>query len=514
MTTPDRRPAPSELEALWALTDDLLSITGADGRMHRVNGSWVDTLGWSPDELTSRPLLTFVHADDRDRMRACLERLTAPDAQVERIEARWVHVDGGHRWLSWTARSDPDGTRAYAVARDVSEQRQAEAALRASERRFRQAVEAAPIGMAVVGLDGRWLQVNEALARIVGHPREELLRRTFHDLTHPDDVATDLVDAERLLAGEIPHYTTEKRYRRADGQLAWVLLSVSLLRDEGDEPVAFISQVQDITPRKEWEREQERLRTELERSNADLELFAASASHDLTSPLSAARGSIDLVLDDPGLSAESRTLLQMAQRRVEGSIALTKGLLRFSLTGTRDLDLGPVDTDIVVHTLAERIVGDRPECQVEVVVDRLPRVLGDGPAITTLFANLLENAVKFSPADRPCRVRVSGVHLEDDVVVIVVEDEGPGVPVADRERIFEAFTRSAAAEGVPGSGLGLATCRRIVERHGGSITVGESETGGARFEVRLRPVYASTTRIHPERDGTPAAEAPEDSETA
>ncbi|MEW5929270.1 MAG: PAS domain S-box protein [Gemmatimonadota bacterium] len=118
---------------------------------------------------------------------------------------------------------------------------------------FRAVLENAPIGMALVGLDGRWLMVNRALCRIVGYPEEELLGLTFQDLTHPDDVDADRESARSLVAGEIPSYEKEKRYLRRDGSVVWALLSVSLLRGRGGEPQCFVSQIQDITARKQAE---------------------------------------------------------------------------------------------------------------------------------------------------------------------------------------------------------------------------------------------------------------------
>lgn len=134
----------------------------------------------------------------------------------------------------------------------------AETALRESEQRFRTAFEMAPIGMALVATDGRWIRVNRALTEIVGYSREELLSRTFQEITHPDDLASDLTSLRRLLSGELDAETTEKRYVHRDGHPVWIQRNTALIRDEHGEPLYFITQVQDITERK---LEEERLRT-------------------------------------------------------------------------------------------------------------------------------------------------------------------------------------------------------------------------------------------------------------
>ena len=128
--------------------------------------------------------------------------------------------------------------------------RRTKVALREAEERFRGAFETAAIGMALVSPDGRFLQVNASLCGIVGYERNELLRKTFQDITHPDDLDADLEHVRALLAGEIVTYKMEKRYFHADGHTVWVLLSVSLVHDEAGEPLHFVSQIEDITDRK------------------------------------------------------------------------------------------------------------------------------------------------------------------------------------------------------------------------------------------------------------------------
>jgi diguanylate cyclase (GGDEF)-like protein/PAS domain S-box-containing protein len=133
------------------------------------------------------------------------------------------------------------------------------AVLHESEARFRSAFEHAGIGMALVGLEGRWLRVNRALCRITGYTAEELAERTFQDITHPDDLELDLAHAGRLLAGEIASYEMEKRYLHKAGHAVWILLTGSLVRDAAGQPLHFIAQIQDVSARKAAEAAQARL---------------------------------------------------------------------------------------------------------------------------------------------------------------------------------------------------------------------------------------------------------------
>lgn len=133
--------------------------------------------------------------------------------------------------------------------------------LQGSDEQFRTAFEYASIGMALVGVDGAWLRVNKALTRIIGYSEDELLSKTFQDITHPDDLEADLGHVEQLLRGDITSYDMEKRYFHRDGHIVWVLLSASLVRHAYGHPLYFISQIQDITERKRLEAKLNRLAT-------------------------------------------------------------------------------------------------------------------------------------------------------------------------------------------------------------------------------------------------------------
>jgi PAS domain S-box-containing protein len=165
------------------------------------------------------------------------------------------HSPGEKRWFRLTATPLNEGESRGAVVMhvNITERKLAEEAIRASEEQFSSAFENAAIGMALVSPEGHWMKVNQALCDLFGYPAEELVRRTFQEITHPDDLGADLENVRRLLAGEIRSYCKEKRYFHKKGHLLWAFLSVSLIRDPDGKPVHFISQIQDITERKKAE---------------------------------------------------------------------------------------------------------------------------------------------------------------------------------------------------------------------------------------------------------------------
>ena len=140
--------------------------------------------------------------------------------------------------------------RTVAIARDITDRKRAEEAMYLSEARFRSAFEAAGHGMALVDLDGRFLRVNAAYCRITGYSEDELLARTFADITYPEDVAENLHIAQRMRNREISTFQTEKRYVRKDGGIVWVQLNVSIVRDAAGAPTHQVTHAQDITARK------------------------------------------------------------------------------------------------------------------------------------------------------------------------------------------------------------------------------------------------------------------------
>ena len=235
-------------------------------RIARV-GSWswdpeTDTATWSEEmyrifgrdpslgPATSEALFSCVHPQDRERLAAGYAQAFGGGPQFE-LDYRITAGDGVERVLHGLGRADRDRPGAYVgTVQDVTELRATERALSAAEQRFRNAMQFAPIGMALVSPEGQWLQVNQAICELVGYEESELLTLTFQDITHPDDLGTDLAFVHALLAGEIPSYTMQKRYFHRSGTVVWVQLSVSLVRDEDGAPVHFISQIQDISAEK------------------------------------------------------------------------------------------------------------------------------------------------------------------------------------------------------------------------------------------------------------------------
>ncbi|HYI37859.1 MAG TPA: diguanylate cyclase [Thermoleophilaceae bacterium] len=241
--------------ALSALPNCAVFAVDHDLRLLLCDGPALSTHGYDPSKLVGRPLADVAPVSAYAELEP--HYLAALQGDYRSFEQRSTD---GERWY-WTHIAPlMDGDEivgAVAISQDISDRRRADDELRSVTMRFETAFAAAPIGMAMVGLDGRFLRANEALTELTGYPEEELMSLTFQDITHPADLTLDLNHLERLLSGEESSYTMEKRYVTKQGRLVWVLLAVSLVRDDAGEPSHFISQIKDITETREME---ERLR--------------------------------------------------------------------------------------------------------------------------------------------------------------------------------------------------------------------------------------------------------------
>jgi diguanylate cyclase (GGDEF)-like protein/PAS domain S-box-containing protein len=235
---------------------DVVARMDMENRYVYVSPACERVYGWRPEEMVGRSAFDFIHPDDvAARQRLRLELLDGREAAVSEFRVRapdggWVPVRGT---MALLRSSDGAPEALLSTAHDMRPRRAADEALRRATEQFTSAFAHAPIGMALVGVDGRFLRVNRALSDLVGYAEDELLTLTFQDITLAEDLDADMVLFEEVMAGARTSYTMEKRYVRADGRVIWALLAVSLVSDAEGAPLHLIAQVQDISERHELE---------------------------------------------------------------------------------------------------------------------------------------------------------------------------------------------------------------------------------------------------------------------
>ena len=243
----------AQFAKIYENTVEAIFITDAQGKIQAANPAFRTITGYDPEEVLGLPPVILSPLLDReDYFQEIKLALSTTNNWTGEVWSRRKNGEVFPAWINVSVIQDGAGKTSQYVGlfKDISERKQKEIALRESEKRFRDFMEFAPIGMVIVSLDGHFLKVNQALCEILGYDRQALEKLTFEDITHPDEIAADLANRRRLMTGELPVLQQERRYLRQDGRIVWAQLTASLLRDTTGIPQCFDVQMEDITERK------------------------------------------------------------------------------------------------------------------------------------------------------------------------------------------------------------------------------------------------------------------------
>ena len=391
-----------------------------------------------------------------------------------------------------------DGEVLVRSVRYAIERKRAEDALRLSENRFRTAFDHAGIGRGITSVEGRFIRVNQSLCSITGYCEQELLGKTWRDLTHPDNLEAHQQFVDRLLDGEAVSHRMELRALHKDGHWVWIDLTVVLVRDSQGTPLHFIGDIQDITERKRAVEELQKHRVrleelvtertaELETANKELEAFAYSVSHDLRGPLRAIEGFSAILQQDYGakLDAEGERLLNVVRENTGLMGRLIEDLLELSRVGRSALDPSRIDMNKLAANALRHIEQQNGDYHLNVTMpDHLPPAIGDKRLIQLVWDNLLSNAAKFTAMRDGANIEVSG-SVRDGENIFAVRDNGVGFDMKYSGKLFSLFQRLHGRDEFEGTGVGLTIARSIVERHGGRVWAEGKMDQGATFYFAL-----------------------------
>jgi two-component system, sensor histidine kinase and response regulator len=504
----------ARLQAVVANMGEGLYTLDTQGLVTHVNPTAERLFGWTAAELLGRRMHDVTHYLHPDGTpfpaRECAGlRVLQEGAVLIDQEDTFIRKDGSFFPVVYSSSqlvADGAVLGLVVVFRDVTRQKRAEEALRASEERFRGTFENAAVGIAHRDLQGRFLRVNDKFCSIVGCSREELLQKTFRDVTHPDDLAAELGLHTALLRGESPSYVLEKRYVRKDGSPVWAQVFTSLQRDAAGAADYDIAIIHDVTERKRLEEALRRAKEAAEAANRAKDEFLANVSHEIRTPMNAILGMTELVLDTE-LTPDQRECLQTAKSAADSLLRLLNDLLDFSKIEAGKLELNPADFSLraavggILRAPAARAHKKGLELIVEIQPDVPDALVGDVGRLRQVLVNLISNAIKFTehgevelhvattgPVARS-EQPTSGPLVATDVELrFAVRDTGIGIPRDQQGRIFRAFEQEDASttRRYGGTGLGLTIASRLVALMGGAITV-ESEPGrGSTFAFTAR----------------------------
>jgi PAS domain S-box-containing protein len=468
-----------------------LLLTEPDGVIAYASAGSQD-LGYTSSRLIGHPLLDFVHPDDRRRLERASAQLKRGDRTTATIEIRWRRGDGGYVGVETTIRAVDDSINQgglVVVPRPLSRSWSGVGEMVVDMQHQRALADAADCGVAIVsGAEptiGVVLEANAPFGRIAGTTTGQLVGTPLASLVVSAD-ETRVREALRIVGGGGQHelVVTLPQQRSADR-----VVEMTIRPDSGEgERRELIVRTRDITEQLRFVGELSRTVDRLERSNHELAEFARITAHDLSAPLLAVSRLIDLVsygADDPEFPATLaaiRTAIGRMHAMVDGVMGYTESL---ETAPTRAV----VNLDDALQQALDALSPEITDSGGVITRGRLPTVHGDERQLGRVFQNLIANALKFG-GDEPPRVHVDA-HREAGVWRISVSDEGVGIPESDRGRIFELFSRGT--QPTAGRGIGLATCRRIIELHGGRIWAEQNHPRGSTFNFTLpnEPTVAS-----------------------
>lgn len=465
-----------------------------------------------------------LHPDDRDRTLAAVQNHLTQKApydveyrlQTKRGDYCWIHARGQ---AIWDDAQQP--VRMAGSISDITQRKQTDTRLQHSLKELADikfALDQSSI-VAITDAKGRITEVNDRFCDIAGYSQSELIGKT-HRLINSGHHSPDFFKAmwQAISSGKV--WQGEIKNRAKKGGYYWVDTTIVPILDHSDKPVQFVAIRNDITDRKQAkdalrqlnegletqvkERTQEvELRAkELERSNAELQQFAYIASHDLQEPLRTISSFTELLVQDYGdrLDGEAEEYVEFI---VDGALRmqqLIKDLLAYSRVDSKGKAFAPTDCEKVISRVTDNLQFAIAQSEATVTHEPLPKIFADESQVQQLFQNLISNALKFR-GEKPPQVHISAVPQAPDVAgeeaiqapsddnpafwKFCVSDNGIGIEPDYREQIFEIFQRLHSRRIYAGTGIGLAICRKIIQRHNGHIWVEDSPQKGAAFYFTL-----------------------------
>ena len=476
---------------------DIVTEAGLDGRFRYVSPAAEAITGFTAEEVIGRQAIDFVHPDDKARVKEEIEAsITKPGGP--QIEHRHICKDGRTIWVESrpTLARDPVTGKPFAVTdvlRDITARKEAEAALAATETRYRYLADHASDMIARYDREGVFLYLSPAIEPILGYAPEELIGTSTFKYIHPDDCADVALAYARYIKAGVgaPSPRVEYRTIRKDGTLLWFEAHPRALYDSEGRVYEFMDIVRDITARKAMEQELEQARATAEAATVVKSEFLSNMSHELRTPLTSILGFSSILETETGLTDQGRRAVERVSGSSQALLTIVNDILDFSKleSGQVEIDRRPADPGRVLRN-ALGLLDPQAEAKgltLSISGDTAlpPCVSLDDGRIRQILLNLVGNGVKFTGAgsvELKVQYDAHSERLRCEVI-----DSGPGVPPDRLDRLFKRFSQvdASTTRAFGGTGLGLAICKGLVEAMGGEIGVTSELGHGACFWFEL-----------------------------
>lgn len=473
-----------------------------DNHILRLNASAANSLGKPAetlqgvalDEIFPPDVARALHEDDLEVIRAGRPKLGIIEAHPQGDgKVHWVRTD------KVPYRDDRGNVKGVIVLSvDITDRREAEEAVRASEEKYRLIVETATEGIWTLDREGRTTFVNRVMAEMLGYSRDEMLGRPVFDFMQPEDLEDGRAKLDGLMAGT--RVALDFRFRRKNGADLWTQASGAPMLGRDGDVIGALGMLTDITQRREAERKLKEAYERLQKVDKERMQFLNNAAHELGTPLTPIKLQIHLLKARlaPDAPADQSKSVEILERNFERLARLVRDLLDSARLQAATLKIHAVPLDLrdVLYECVENYLAPSRHAGVALEVDELPPmpVVADPSRLGQVFDNLLSNAVKF--AQHGGHVRL-GVEEDSGLWVVRVQDDGLGMRPEDLKRLFQPFTQvhDTMQSTKGGTGLGLYVSRGIIEALGGTIAAESKGLGhGSTFTVRLPGAGSGASR--------------------
>jgi PAS domain S-box-containing protein len=463
--------------------DDVTAVLDARGVIVSVSSNCRQLLGFDSDELVGTYAHALLHPDDLHSLEPAAQAFANGLTDHLHSVQRMHHKGRGYALVETTLRST-GASISNQPAGAIVVARAPEAPSRPPEQPMVSFAPAA-IGTAyawVIEGSGRAVvaSADPVFASLLDSTTAGLVGRPLEELTDPEAPAVGQARLEALIDGSSASYQVE---RHVQATATTVELTVSLLPLPDKPGQTAVIQARDVTRQREAEQAARESLSELQRSNRELEAFASVAAHDLAAPLRVVVGYAEmLAADDSELSPQIAELLDKVASTSRRMQAQVDGLMILARVESQELTCDHYDIGTLVREALAPLQDEIDRRAARVDVGPMPVAVANATGLVQVFGNLLSNALKYGgrrPSVTVEATRASGAWQ------FTVADRGVGLPEGDEGQLFELFERGSGANPVPGAGIGLAVCRRIVERHGGRIWCSRRVGGGAEFHFTL-----------------------------
>lgn len=497
--------------------EDVILTLSPDGVVTSVNRAVETLLGWAREDVIGEDLRRFATPASASlseaRVRLELEGKKLPklfEVELIRCDGRLVPFEA---WAKVVRDKRGEPIEIRGILRDISARRQAEQALRASEMRYRNLFEYSNDAMATLGLDGVFLNVNQAFETLFGHSRDALIGTSYDVVATPTSLTQWEQRTQLALAGERSSRIWETEARHKSGHMMLIECRTGFIYDSADRPVGFEGTFRDITARKQAELELREAKKVAEQANRAKSQFLANMSHELRTPLNAIIGYSEMLQEE----AEDRdqvhfvTDLQKIRTSAKHLLALINGILDLSKieAGRMELHVEPFDVMAMIRDVLATI-HPLMEHSTNTLTVKCPTNLGtmsaDAAKVRQSLLNLLSNACKFTELGSITLEATSVYDKQIEWLLFRVADDGIGMTPAQMRSVFDAFSQAdpSMTRRYDGTGLGLAISQRFCQMMGGCIVV-ESEWGeGSTFTIRL-PRVVTALPNHQDAQGSDEA---------